>query len=376
MEKIIKKLVLLFVLISSANPIQKFRIKKYLESRDTTKAEQQEKEIEKKYKKFSIKKYLKKTEKKKALERSLEGQAGFSNFTFASSDGKIYTVNFSIDEENYQIFVESEKFVPPYVIDEAKFVIAFNEFIKENFGNRQGFVKSIDDLIESIDNGVEAIIGASAFGNAIRELGEMAAINIYYGGLGGQENKAFLQKIAANYVANIAYDISTYYGFSATDIGGKVVSEIIKTASSLFLTRKLYSDDDVTQAIVEDVEAGFFAQIAMGKRMLKEATEILNEGNDYETLRDAYEKYRIGKIHALSALKGLKYLEEENFANQIAEAIGSIIGSYIEREIEESLSGGWKEAWDFLKSVNYELSEDEKRKKLKKHLKINLLEKL
>ncbi len=308
---------------------------------------------------FSVKD-LKKEEKKEEKNENLRHPSSY--ISFYSSDKKKYSFGFNINE-NFEIEVLSKEKVPPYAIDEAKFVIAFEEFIKKNYGSKSNFINKIDEEIKAINNSVENIIYSLNYAKAIRELGHMAAVNIYSGGLSGEENKAFLQKIATNFVAGIVYDLSQYYGFTSERLEDKIICDIIKTASGLFLSRTIYSNEEYSKKIAEDVMAGFYSEIALGIELMKESKNYINSDN-FEELQNAYDRFKYGYVSAWSSLKGLAYLAEKRYDEEISNAFSEIVGSYIKKEIIKRGGGGLfglLELGEALSSLtSHQLSDEEK----------------
>jgi hypothetical protein len=273
-------------------------------------------------------------EGKEGLEEIVQKKLSGIPFSFISSDKNNYNVYYNIDSSGINVSLENPN-APPFVIDEAKFCIAFDKWIKDVYGSRENFASRIDVIINDVDDKVENIMASLRFAQAIKELGNMAAVNIYYGGLSGKENKKFLEKIATNYVAGVIYDIAEYYGFSANDLSGRVLADIIKTATGIFLTRSVYSNENPSDKLFQSTMAGFFSQISLGKRLMQEAKEHCL-GNDYNSIEKAYDNFKYGFVSAYAALEGFAYLANEEYNNRVSQAFSSIVGAYIGKELRKS----------------------------------------
>jgi len=334
-----------------------FSVKELEKKEDTTKTKiETETKIEK-VENFSIKNLEKEKrnigeEVKKEGLGSLEKIAG-KVFSFTSSDRNNYSFNYIIDENGEVEILNTSPNTPPYAIDEAKFLIAFEKFINDVYGSKQGFINGIDREINAVNSNVEEIISSLRFAQAIRELGHMAAVNIYYGGLSGEANKIFLQKIATNYVAGVIHDMAQYYRFTSETLEGKIMSDIIKTVSGLFLSRNIKSNEDYSEKITQDVIAGFYAEIALGLSLMKEAKGYIYS-NNFEDLQKAYDRFKYGYVSAWASIEGFKYLANLEIDKKISDAFSEIVGSFIVKEIkrkEEKSSGGGG-LWETLEKIS------------------------
>ncbi|MEM1577786.1 MAG: hypothetical protein QXM27_02135 [Candidatus Pacearchaeota archaeon] len=330
---------------------QQFKIGEYKKTTVDTLS----KKVEVKGDKFKIKEYkIKKTTKEETKEtvktESKLEKPKTLKFSFVSTLGKI-DVEYNKEKDDYIIYND----IPDPTKREACFILSFRDFINEMYsGNLERKIMEIQNII---DESVEGLIIARNIGYGFRELGHMVAVNILAGGLSGKENKKFLQQIGSNFVAGIVNDIATYYKISSNTLEGKIIAEIIKVCSSLYLSRDKISDKK--QAIVEDMRASLYAEVAMAKKMLDKAYEHYKNAlktNDYREWREAYYNFRDASVRARSVLAGWVYLEEENFSDQIANAFGEIVGSFIKKNLGEK-EKSWLEFFDALQSFSQVFSD-------------------
>ncbi len=232
------------------------------------------------------------------------------------------------------------------------FGVAFDDFIKTEYGSYSSAKSTLEDMISYFDDKAEELIVKANLADALLEAGAAIAYDIYSGGLPSDIRWKIAKSIGMDFFLSTVRDIITYHGISSGTLEGKIVAELVQVAASHYLAR--YSIPDKKAALVEDTRLGFYAQLALAKRLAMQAInnlERLSNGEvlDVGEMQETFYAMSEAMARGYGAIAGWAYLEDENFSDKVSQAIGTIVGSYIMKEVEKS-SGG-NDIFSVLKTI-------------------------